>query len=277
MRLGTKGGGRLGLIILIVVVAFNLGPLAWMVSSSFKSDEEIQQYPPTWLPERPTISAYREIWTDGNFVAYFANSAIVATTTTLLSALIGLLAGYGFSRFGFRGRGLLLTLFLVSQMLPGVLLVGPYFKVLTFTKLYNTQAGLIIALATITLPFSTWMLKGYIDSVPKEMDEAALIDGCSRWGALFHAVLPSVAPGLVATIIYAFLLAWGDLLWALCLTTTDSRYTLPVALARLVGEFRIQWAQIMAGASIALIPPLIIYAFLSRLLVRGLTAGSVKS
>jgi multiple sugar transport system permease protein len=120
------------------------------------------------------------------------------------------------------------------------------------------------------------MLKGYIDSIPKELDEAALIDGCSRWGALFRAVLPSVAPGLVATIIYAFLLAWGDLLWALCLTTTDSMYTIPVALARLVGEFRIQWAQIRAGASIALIPPLIIYAFLTRLLVRGLTAGSVK-
>jgi len=276
MRLEKKRGKRLGFVVLLIIAVYNLSPLVWMFLNSFKSDAEIQQYPPTWWPEQPTVSAYHEIWTEGNFIAYFTNSAVVATTTTICSAFIGLLAGYGFSRFGFRGRGLLLTLFLASQMLPGVLLVGPYFKVLAFTGLYDTRVGLIIALTTITLPFSTWMLKGYIDSIPKELDEAALIDGCSRWGALFRAVLPSVAPGLVATIIYAFLLAWGDLLWALCLTTTDSMYTIPVALARLVGEFRIQWAQIMAGASIALIPPLIIYAFLTRLLVRGLTAGSVK-
>jgi multiple sugar transport system permease protein len=276
MHKSKKNIARLSLAILIIVCIYNLIPFVWMFMSSFKSDVEIQKYPPTWWPEKPTLSAYHEIWTEGNFIAYFMNSTTVAITTTICSTLVGLLAGYGFSRFGFRGRGVLLTLFLASQMLPGVLLVGPYFKVLTFSHLYDTRAGLIIALTTIILPFSTWMLKGYIDSIPKELDEAALIDGCSRWTGLFKVVLPSIGPGIVTTMVYAFLLAWGDLLWALCLTTTDSMYTIPVGLARLVGEFRVQWAQIMAGSSMALIPPVLLYAFLTRLLVRGLTAGSVK-
>jgi len=276
MHKSKKNIARLSLAILIIVCIYNLIPFVWMFMSSFKSDSEIQKYPPTWWPEKPTLSAYHEIWTEGNFIAYFMNSTTVAITTTISSTLVGLLAGYGFSRFGFRGRGILLTLFLTSQMLPGVLLVGPYFKVLTFSHLYDTRLGLIIALTTITLPFSTWMLKGYIDSIPKELDEAALIDGCSRWAGLFKVVLPSVGPGIVTTMIYAFLLAWGDLLWALCLTTTDSMATIPVGLARLVGEFRVQWAQIMAGSSMALIPPVLLYAFLTRLLVKGLTAGSVK-
>jgi len=276
MHKSKKNIARLSLAILIIVCIYNLIPFLWMFMSSFKSDSEIQKYPPTWWPEKPTLSAYHEIWTEGNFIAYFMNSTTVAITTTIFSTLVGLLAGYGFSRFGFRGRGILLTLFLASQMLPGVLLVGPYFKVLTLSHLYDTRTGLIIALTTITLPFSTWMLKGYIDSIPKELDEAALIDGCSRWAGLFKVVFPSVGPGIVTTMVYAFLLAWGDLLWALCLTTTDSMATIPVGLARLVGEFRVQWAQIMAGSSMALIPPVLLYAFLTRLLVKGLTAGSVK-
>ncbi|RJQ48707.1 MAG: carbohydrate ABC transporter permease [Desulfobacteraceae bacterium] len=263
-------------IILAGIVVYSITPFMWMLMSSFKTDSEILKFPPTWLPAQPTLSAYGEILTEGNFPIYYLNSVIVASSAAALSAIIGLMAGYGFSRFFFVGRGLLLTVFLASQMLPGVLLVGPYFKVLSFLHLYNTRIGLIIGLTTITLPFSTWMLKGYADSIPKDMDEAAKMDGCGKTGTLFRIILPSMAPGLVTTTLFAFLLAWGDLLWALCLTTTDSMYTIPVALARLVGEFRIQWAQIMAGSTIGLIPPVILYSLMSALLVKGLTKGAVK-
>ena len=266
----------LSYIILSAITVFSLAPFIWMLLSSFKPDTEILKFPPTWFPENFTLSAYYEIITEGNFPIYYLNSIIVASSTAFLSAAIGLLAGYGFSRFFFVGRGLLLTIFLASQMLPGVLLVGPYFKVLSFMRLYNTRIGLIIGLTTITLPFSTWMLKGYADSIPRDLDEAAQMDGCGKLGTLFRIILPSMAPGIVTTMIFAFLLSWGDLLWALCLTTTDSMYTIPVALARLVGEFRIQWAQIMAGSTVGVIPPVVLYSLMSALIVKGLTKGAVK-
>jgi len=247
-----------------------------MLLSSFKTNFEILRFPPTWFPQEPTFDAYIDMSTTGNFFVYFLNSIIVGSGTTILSASTGLLAGYGFSRFSFRGRSILLAVFLASQMLPGVLLVGAYFKVLSVVNLYDTRIGVIIGLTTITLPFSTWMIKGYADSIPIEIDEAARIDGCSRLGILFKIVVPNMAPGIVTTMIFAFLLAWGDLLWALCLTTTDNMYTVPVALARCVGEFRVEWAQLMAGTTIAIIPPAILYIFLSRLLIKGLTKGAVK-
>ena len=165
---------------------------------------------------------------------------------------------------------------LASQMLPGVLLVGPYFKMLATVDLYNTYPGLILAFTAITLPFSTWMLKGFIDSVPEELDDAALIDGCSSLGAFVRVILPLIAPGMVATVIFAFLLAWGDLLWVLVLTSGEKMTTVTLGLTRLVTQFRIIWPQLMAGSTIAALPALILYMLLQNHLVAGLTAGAVK-
>jgi multiple sugar transport system permease protein len=161
-------------------------------------------------------------------------------------------------------------------MLPGVLLVGPYFKMLVKIKLYNTYLGLILAFTTLTLPFSAWMLTGFIDTVPHELDEAALIDGCTRIRAFLKVVFPLITPGMVATLIFAFLLAWGDLLWVLCLTSTDSMATITLGLSRLVTQFRIIWPQLMAGSVIAAIPPMVLYLILQNYLVKGLTGGAVK-
>jgi multiple sugar transport system permease protein len=161
-------------------------------------------------------------------------------------------------------------------MLPGVLLVGPYFKMLATVGLYNTYPGLILAFTAITLPFSTWMLKGFIDSVPEELDDAALIDGCSTLGAFVRVILPLIAPGMVATVIFAFLLAWGDLLWVLVLTSGEKMTTVTLGLTRLVTQFRIIWPQLMAGSAIAALPPLVLYMLLQNYLVAGLTAGAVK-
>ena len=262
--------------ILILVSLYALFPFIWMLSTSFKTEAEAFRVPPTWIPIKPTIDAYIYMWTKKNFGIYFLNSTIISLGTAILSTFFGALAGYGFSRFIFKGRKFLIGFFLATQMLPGVLLVGPYFKILSKFGLYDTRTGLIIGFLTICLPFSTWMMKGFIDRVPDALDQAALVDGCSRLGVFFRVILPISAPGMVATIIFAFLLAWGDLLWVLCLTSTESMITVTLGIARTVGEFRIIWPMLMSGALMGGMPAIILYLLLQGLLVQGLTAGAVK-
>jgi multiple sugar transport system permease protein len=166
--------------------------------------------------------------------------------------------------------------FLATQMIPGVLLVVPYFKLLTQVGLFDTRIGLILALTSITLPFSVWMLKGYIDGVPIDIDEAAKIDGATRLQALRLIVLPNVLPGLVATMTFAFLLAWGDVLWALCLISDEAKLTMTLGIARLIGQFRVVWSQTMAAVVIASAIPALLYLLMQRFLVSGLTDGAVR-
>jgi multiple sugar transport system permease protein len=263
-------------VFLVLVCIYCLVPFAWMLSTSLKTEAEAFRIPPTWIPLKPTIESYIGIWVRKNFAIYFFNSTIISLTTAVLSTFFGALAGYGFSRFFFKGRQFLIGFFLATQMLPGVLLVGPYFKILSRFGLYDTRTGLIIAFLTICLPFSTWMMKGFIDKVPEELDYSAMVDGCSRMGIFFKIILPIVAPGMVATILFAFLLAWGDLLWALCLTSSENMITVTLGIARTVGEFRIIWPMLMAGSLVGGMPAILLYIFLQRLLVQGLTAGAVK-
>jgi len=263
-------------IFLIAVCIYSLIPFAWMLSTSLKTEAEAFRIPPTWMPLQLTVDSYVGIWIRKNFATYFFNSTIISLATAVLSTFFGAFAGYGFSRFVFRGRRFLIGFFLATQMLPGVLLVGPYFKILSRIGLYDTRSGLIIAFLTICLPFSTWMMKGFIDKVPQELDQSAMVDGCSRVGVFFKIVLPIVAPGMVATILFAFLLAWGDLLWALCLTSSEQMITVTLGIARTIGEFRIIWPMLMAGSLVGGMPAILLYIFLQRLLVQGLTAGAVK-
>lgn len=263
-------------LFLVVLCLYCLFPFAWMLSTSLKTEAEAFRIPPTWMPQHLTVDSYIGIWVRKNFDIYFFNSTIISLATAVLSTFFGALAGYGFSRFLFRGRRFLIGFFLATQMLPGVLLVGPYFKILSRVGLYDTRTGLIIAFLTICLPFSTWMMKGFIDKVPDELDQSAMVDGCSRMGIFFKIILPVVSPGMVATILFAFLLAWGDLLWALCLTSSEPMITVTLGIARTVGEFRIIWPMLMAGSLVGGMPAIILYIFLQRLLVQGLTAGAVK-
>ena len=262
---------------LIFICVYSLAPFLWMISSSLKTEAEVKTYPATILPHVVTLGPYANILVWGGFVTYFMNSAIISFSTAFISSFVGALAGYGFSRYMFKGRTSLMTIFLASQLLPGVLLVGPYFKMLTLIKLYDSRIGLIIAQTTITLPFSVWMLKSFIDTVPVEIDHAAMVDGASRWQAFFRVVLPLIAPGIVATTIFAFLLAWGDLLWALCLLSSPSLKTVTLGITELVGQFRIRWAELMGASIIAALPPVILYLLLQSALTKGFTAGAVKA
>jgi multiple sugar transport system permease protein len=266
----------LAYLILIGVCLFNLLPFVFMLFTSLKTDQEAYAIPPTFWPKRATLDAYTQIIVWSDFPRYFLNSTIVSLGTALLSTVLGALAGYGFSRFDFRGRGSYMGLILATQMLPGVLLVGPYFKLLSAVGLYDTYLGLILAFTTITLPFSVWMMKGFVDTVPEELDHAALVDGCTPLGAFVRVVLPVIGPGMVATIVFAFLLAWGDLLWALVLTSSDDMAMVTLGLSRLVTQFRVIWPQLMAGSVIASVPCMVLYLTLQNYLVKGLTAGAVK-
>ena len=261
---------------LILASAFALFPILWMLSTSFKSEAEALSLPIRWIPQRLTLQAYGEMWTMKPFATYFWNSILVSGVTALISTIVGALAGYGFSRFRFRGRTSLLAFFLATQMISGVLVIGPYFQILAALDLYNTLTGLVIAYVTICLPFAAWMSKGYFDSIPKELDEAGLVDGASRLQIFFRIICPIAVPGTVSTLLFAFLLAWQDLLWALCLISIDEKRTVTLGVAFLVGEFVVQWPMLTAASLIGSLPTILLYLFLQRYYVEGLARGAVK-
>jgi multiple sugar transport system permease protein len=261
---------------LFLTVIFVLFPIAWMISTALKTEQEALAIPPTWIPRRVTVFGFKYMWEMKPFLTYFMNSLITTGPTAILATLFGSFAAYAVSRFQFPLRRLFITVTLCTQMLPGVLLVGPYFKVLNQVGLFNTHIGLMLGYIAVALPFCTWMLKGYFDSIPRELDEAALVDGCSKVATLFRIILPLSLPGMVATGIFSFLLAWGDLLWALCLTSSESMSTITLGIANCVGEFRIVWPALMAAALIACVPSVVFYSCLQKYIIGGMTHGSVK-
>lgn len=262
--------------LLVLAALYALFPIAWMLSTSFKSEAEALSLPVRWIPEHPTLAAYVEMWTLKPFGTYFYNSIVVSGVTALLSTVVGALAGYGFSRFQFRGRTSLLAFFLATQMISGVLVIGPYFQILAAVELYNSLTGLIIAYVTICLPFAAWMSKGYFDSIPRELDEAGLVDGASRLQIFLRIICPIAVPGTVSTLLFAFLLAWQDLLWALCLISIDEKRTVTLGVAFTVGEFIIKWPMLTAASLIGSLPTILLYLFLQRFYVEGLARGAVK-
>lgn len=262
--------------VLALMSIFVLFPFIWMFFTSLKTEVEALQLPITWIPEQPTVKSYVEMWTIKPFAVYFMNSIIISGSTAILSTMLGALAGYGFSRFLFKGRRFLIGAFLATQMISGVLLIGPYFKMMSRFGLYNTRTSLIIAFIAISLPFCSWMMKGFFDTLSKDLEESAMIDGCSRLQAVFRISMPLAVPGMVATFMFAFLLSWQDLLWSMCLTSTDSVRPVTLGIAFLVGEFRIRWPMLTAASIMGSTPSIILYAFLQKSLVQGLTAGAVK-
>lgn len=266
-----------GIVAMLVLVGFYvLMPFAWMLVTSLKTVSESLRIPITWWPEAPTLRNYLDMWRVKPFGQYFISSTVISGSTAALSSLLGSLAAYGLSRFPIRGKMVFLGGFLATQMISGVLVIGPYFKIMAAIGLYNTWASLIIAFVTICLPFATWMQKGYIDSLPMALDEQALIDGASRLRIFWQVILPLSMPGMVATTLFGFLLAWGDLLWAATLASTDDVRTVTQGLAFTVGEFITDWPMLCAASTIGSVPSILLYISMQRYLVGGITAGAVK-
>jgi len=264
----------LSLVVFSLVLVF---PLLWMISTSFKPENEVFTQIPRWIPQRPTLDNYRFLLTDTTYPVYFLNSVKISIITMLGAVVVASFAGYSLSRFRFKGRGFLGILILAVQMVPAVLVVIPLFGVMRAFGLMDTHLSLILAYGTFTLPFVTWMLKGYFDTIPVALEEAAVMDGCSRMQVLFRIVLPLSAPGLVAVALFAFVLAWQDYLFALALTRSQGMRTVTVGLALMQGQHGgINWGQIMAGSFIACIPAIMIFTFLQKYMIQGFTQGAVK-
>ncbi|NPV54102.1 MAG: carbohydrate ABC transporter permease [Firmicutes bacterium] len=256
---------------LIVII-----PILWMFSTSIKTLEETFSIPPRWIPLSPTLDNYINIWKNYPLARYFFNSIFVVSVSTIISLAFSCLAGYGVSRFRFAGKGAFLTFLLATQMFPSIMLLIPYFKLMRTFGLINTYTGLILVYISFTIPFCSWMMLGYFEGIPKELDDAALIDGCNRLRTFLSIILPLTLPGLVATAIYSFLVGWNEYMFALVLTTTTEMKTVAVGIGELIGQYRIAWNDMMTVSILASIPLAIVFLFLQKYLINSLTAGAVK-
>lgn len=260
-----------------VVTVGLLFPFLWMVSTSLKGPTEIFSPNPNWIPKKITFEHYRTIWNETPFPTYFKNSMIVAVATSAITLLIGTFLAYGLARYRFRGRRVLENTLIITQMFPLVLMIIPIFLIFIRLSLLNTYTALIIAYCTFALPFATLMLKSYFEALPPDLEEAALIDGCTPVSALFRVVLPLSAPGIAAVGLFAFILAWQEFLIALTITHTTDMRTLPVGISMMIGFREVLWGPLMAGSVIIALPVVILFTYFQKYLISGLTMGAVKS
>jgi multiple sugar transport system permease protein len=266
----------LSYLILTVSSLFVLIPCLWMVSTAFKPSELVMAMPLKWIPDKMDYGSFIRIWKEYPFGGYFKNSVIIVITATFVSLVFSTLAGYGTSRFNFRGKGSFLTFLLMTQMFPSIMLLIPFYKVLKAFGLIDTYLGLILVYISFTVPFCTWMMMGYFKSIPKELDSAAMIDGCSRLRTFIQIILPLSLPGLAATAIYAFLVGWNEYMFAVILTTSENMKTLPIGIAQLNGFYKIEWNDMMAASIVSSLPLIVLFLFLQKYFINSLTAGAVK-
>jgi ABC-type glycerol-3-phosphate transport system permease component len=264
--------------LLIIIISGLVFPYLWLVSTSFKPPNEVFSMTPAVIPITPTLDNYTAVMfgRGSKFFIYAQNTLIVSIATSVLGVLVTTLSAYALSRFRFTGRRAFMIALLATQMFPGILFLAPLYVILKTYGLLNTLAGLILAYSTFVIPFSTWMLKGYFDGIPIEMEESAMIDGCSRLGALRRVTLPLAAPGMAAVVLFAFLMGWQEFLFAISFIQTDTSRMLSVAVAMAISQFGSAWGQLMAIAVLVSLPVVILFAYLQKFIVQGLTAGAVK-
>ncbi|MEU2590480.1 carbohydrate ABC transporter permease [Streptomyces albidoflavus] len=267
-------------IFLAVLTVFVLVPIYVMISSSLKPLQDVSgEF--RWIPSGLTVRPYFDIWETVPLARYFVNSLIVAGAATVFSVIVAVFAAYGVSRYRFRGKRVFTVTVLSTQMFPGILFLLPLFLIYvnignaTGIALFGSRGGLILTYLTFSLPFSIWMLIGYFESVPRELDEAATVDGCGPLGALFRVVVPAATPGIVAVGVYSFMTAWGEVLFA-SVMTNDTTRTLSIGLQSYATQNDVYWNQVMAASLVVSVPVVAGFLLLQRYLVAGLTAGSVK-
>lgn len=264
------------LVLLAVVAA--LVPVYWMVTISLKNEVDQFAVPPRWFDFSPTLVHYKDAFLTRSFGQYLVTSAIVAVASSVCALILGTLAAYALARFRLPHKlDTRLALWILStRMFPPIVTAIPLFLMMRDLSLLNTKASLIIVYTAFNLPFVVWMMRGFFMEVPREMEEAAMVDGDSRLGALWRVVLPLVVPGLAATAVFCLIISWNEFLFALVLTQTDAAMTLPVGIAGRVTQYEIKWGVMSAAGVVAMIPILIFAMAVQRYLVRGLSLGAVK-
>lgn len=277
-RTRRRAIARIGLLFALVIGALYAGlPVLWMLSSSFKPNTEIFQYPPRLIPETFTLDAYTTIFTDPIKVRFFLNSYFVSLTVTVLTLLVAVLAAFALSRYEFPFKRVLNVVIVSVQAVPPITLLIPYFGLIVFLGLYNTYPGLILTYLVFTLPYAIIMMTGYFNTLPRELDEAVKVDGGSSWTALWRILVPVAVPGMVSVGIYTFMIAWNEYLFALTLTKTPEMRTVPIGIQLLMGQHSYEWNQMMSMSILGCIPVLLLFLFFQRFFIGGMTAGAVKN
>ncbi len=262
-------------VVLVVLVALAF-PTLWILLTSIRPEQEVFSDTFRLLSSTLTLDSYRTLLAKTTFPTYLRNSLVVSLVSTVLAVAVSLLAAYGFSRRRFPLRRVLLIGVVFSQLFPYVILITPIYVIFYHLKLVNTSIGLIIAYVATTVPFSVYMLFGYLGSVPRELDEAGIVDGCSTFRVIWAVILPVAWPGVAATAIYAFAQSWNEYLIALTLVTRNELKTVPLGLASFFGEYTTRWDLVMTASVLATLPTLVIFLILQRRLVSGLATGAVK-
>ncbi|WP_424928957.1 carbohydrate ABC transporter permease [Amaricoccus tamworthensis] len=277
------GGWSLtGWIFLFLLLLFSVLPMLWMLITSVKSQFAAIQYPPEFIPSNPTLEQYYRLLSPSSdigiqFLRYMWNSIYVSTLTTIFGVAVAVPAAYAFARFRFPGRNALFFSVLFRNMFPAVVFLMPLFIMMRWMGLVNTHASLVITYLTFGLPLSIWLLKGFYDNIPVELEQAARIDGCTRFQAFWMIVMPLSAPGIIATAIYSFITAWNEYVYALTFLNSDEKLTLPVGLQRFFTEYATNWPGLMAASFIMSVPVVVMFLVLQKYFVRALTEGAVKA
>jgi multiple sugar transport system permease protein len=252
-------------------------PILWMFFTSLKSNTEIFALPPRLLPQEFTSVAYLSIFNDPAKIRFFINSYLVAGAVTTLTVLIAILAAYGFSRYSFRFKSALNVFIISTQTVPPITLLIPYFGMVVSFGIFDSYLALILTYMVFTLPYAILLMTGYLNTLPRELDEAVLLDGGSSWMALWRVIVPLSVPGIVATAVYTFLLAWNEFLFALTLTKSMEMRTVPIGIELLMGQHAFEWNEMMAMSVLGSLPLLVLYLIAQRYFLAGMTAGSVKA
>ncbi|MBM6979185.1 MAG: carbohydrate ABC transporter permease [Actinomyces succiniciruminis] len=273
-RLLAKAGVWVGLLL---GAGFAALPIFWMLVSSFKPNAKIFATPPRIIEEGSSWAAYISIFHDSEKIRFFINSYFVALSVTVLTLIVAILAAYAFSRFEFPGKRILNVLVISVQAVPPITLLIPFFGLMVTLRLYNTYQGLILTYMVFTLPYAIIMLTGYFNTLPRELDEAAKVDGTSSLGALWRVLAPISIPGIVSVGIYTFMIAWNEYLFALTLTRTNDMRTVPIGIQLLMGQHSYEWNEMMAMSVLGSIPVVLLFIFFQRYFIGGMTAGSVKN
>ncbi|WP_089117544.1 MULTISPECIES: carbohydrate ABC transporter permease [unclassified Streptomyces] len=265
---------RIGFLTLWLI--FTIFPLYWITITSFKPAGDIFTFPLAYWPEDFSLENYSGLFGASQFGTYLLNSLIVSAVAGTVATVISMLSAYVLARFEFRTKTALLMAALVTQMIPSFIALGPLYLLMTDLGLVDNRLGLVLVYIAVCIPFCTVMLRGFFANIPDTLEEAAMIDGCSRLGALFRVLLPVMKPGIVAAFIFNFVNCWNELFLSVTLMNSDDNKTVPTALNGFISSFNIDWGSMSAAAVLTIIPTMVLFAFASRHIVQGLTAGAVK-
>lgn len=263
--------------LLILAIIIMCMPLAWMLTVSVRPNIEVMRIPPAWIPQVFTLEAYQKIFSNRRYLFVFLNTMMISLVVTFLSLFLGALAAYALARFTFIGQRAVLMFLITTQMFPLVLLCIPYFRTFVMLGLYDTRTSLIIVYLTFTLPFCILMLRSYFAGISPSMEEAAMVDGCTRMGAIFRILVPVSYPAFIGAGLYAFLLAWNEFLFAVVLVESWENRVLTMAIYSLMAEFVTDWNTMMAFSMLASLPLVVAFIFLQKFMVQGMTAGALTS